>query len=176
MVGAGARGMIGVAMGVAPGDPGFEALRDEFLESYERRMLDETRVFDAVEPVLRRNRSDAACHGASSRTRRSATQCLSSKVLGLHRRAAAIISGDTTPHAKPHPQPLLEAARRIGVAAKACIYVGDDFRDVQAGRAAGMKTVVAAWGYLGQGEPISTWGADVVIEAPHELLKWISLA
>ena len=74
------------------------------------------------------------------------------RALGLRPRAAALVCGDTTPHAKPHPAPLLEAARRIGVAAAACVYVGDDLRDVQAGRAAGMTTIAAAWGYLGAGD------------------------
>jgi 2-phosphoglycolate phosphatase len=175
MVGAGARGMIGVAMGIAPGDAGFEALRDEFLDIYARRLLNETRVFEAVEPVLREIEAMQVPWGiVTNKAHRYTTPVVEG--LGLQRRAAAIVSGDTTPYAKPHPEPLFEAARRIGIAAAACIYVGDDFRDVQAGRAAGMKTVVAAWGYLGQGEPVSTWGADVVVDAPHQLLKSIGLA
>jgi N-acetyl-D-muramate 6-phosphate phosphatase len=96
--------------------------------------------------------------------------------LGLHLGAAAVVCGDTTPHAKPHPAPLLEAARRVGLAPEACAYVGDDLRDVQAGRAAGMTTVAAAWGYLGLGEPIGAWGADHLIESPAELLNLLGLA
>ena len=95
--------------------------------------------------------------------------------LGLASRAAVVICGDSTPHSKPHPAPLLEAARRIGVAASGCVYVGDDLRDVQAGRAAGMRTVAAAWGYLGLGEPIDTWNADAVIDSPSELLQWLAM-
>jgi phosphoglycolate phosphatase len=87
-----------------------------------------------------------------------------------------VIAGDSTPHAKPHPAPLLEAARRIGVAPEACAYVGDDLRDVQAGRAAGMATLAAAWGYLGQGDPVQDWSADVVLNAPDALLQWLELA
>ena len=87
-----------------------------------------------------------------------------------------LISGDTTPHAKPHPAPLLEAARRLGVAPQRCVYVGDDLRDVQAGRAAGMATLAAAWGYLGRGEPIDAWGADAVLAHPDELLNWLGMA
>jgi phosphoglycolate phosphatase-like HAD superfamily hydrolase len=81
------------------------------------------------------------------------------------------VCGDTTPHAKPHPAPLLEAARRVGVAAADCVYVGDDLRDVQAGRAAGMVTVAVHWGYLGAGDPIEAWGADHLARTPIELLK-----
>jgi 2-phosphoglycolate phosphatase len=175
MVGAGARGMIGVAMGLTPADAGFDDLRDEFLDIYARRLLSETRIFEEVEPVLREIETMGMPWGiVTNKAHRYTAPVLEG--LGLHRRAAVIVSGDTTAHAKPHPEPLLEAARRIGVAAGACIYVGDDFRDVQAGRAAGMKTVVAAWGYLGQGEPVSAWGADMVVESPHQLLKTLGLA
>jgi phosphoglycolate phosphatase len=94
----------------------------------------------------------------------------------LKRRALAVVGGDSTPHAKPHPAPLLEAARRGGIAADACIYVGDDERDIVAGRAAGMRTVAAAWGYLGQGEPVEAWNADIVLNSPIELLQVLGLA
>jgi phosphoglycolate phosphatase len=87
-----------------------------------------------------------------------------------------VICGDTLPLAKPHPDPLLEAARRLGVDPARCVYVGDDLRDVQAGRSAGMATVVAAWGYLGQGEPIHAWGADAIVETPAQLLHWLGVA
>jgi len=96
--------------------------------------------------------------------------------LGLARRAQVVIAGDTTPHAKPHPAPLLEAARRAGVPPGRCAYVGDDLRDMVAGRAAGMATLAAAWGYLGQGDPIEAWGADHVLSAPDQLLQWLELA
>ena len=72
--------------------------------------------------------------------------------------------------------PLLEAARRLTIDAADCVYVGDDLRDVQAGRAAGMATIAAAWGYLGEGEAIEAWGADHVVQSPAELLKLLALA
>ena len=174
MVGSGARGMVGAALRVTPDDPDFAALRDEFLARYEARLTRETRIFDAVLPVL------AALDSASIRW-----GIVTNKVarythpvvqgLGLASRAAVVICGDSTPHSKPHPAPLLEAARRIGVAASGCVYVGDDLRDVQAGRAAGMRTIAAAWGYLGLGEPISAWNADAVIDSPAELLQWLAM-
>jgi N-acetyl-D-muramate 6-phosphate phosphatase len=89
--------------------------------------------------------------------------------LGLAERAAALVCGDTVAHSKPHPAPLLEAARRLGLAAQRCAYVGDDRRDVDAGRAAGMLTIVAAWGYLGDGDAPEAWGADRLIAHPDEL-------
>ena len=96
------------------------------------------------------------------------------EALGL--RAAAVVGGDTTAHLKPHPAPLLEAARRLGVTPAACLYVGDDERDVVAGRAAGMATAAAAWGYLGQAAEIGRWQADIELAAPGELLKHLGLA
>jgi phosphoglycolate phosphatase len=175
MVGAGARGMVGRAFGVGPGDDGFESLRDDFLASYEARLARETRVFDAMRPVLDRLHAVGLRWGIVTNKAARFSEPLVA-ALGLHLRAATLVCGDTTPHAKPHPAPLLEAARRMGVAAADCIYVGDDLRDVQAGRAAGMATVAAAWGYLGEGEAIEAWGADHVITAPDELLTLLGLA
>ena len=70
----------------------------------------------------------------------------------------------------------LQRARRAGASAADCVYVGDDARDILAGRAAGMATLAAAWGYLGQGEPIEAWGADAVLSEPAALLHWLNLA
>ncbi|WOB06738.1 phosphoglycolate phosphatase [Piscinibacter gummiphilus] len=175
MVGAGARGMLGIALQVTPEDEDFLALREEFLSRYEARMSRETRVFDAMHPVLTTLRTSGTPWGIVTNKAERFTLPLV-RTLSLHEQAAAIVGGDTTPHSKPHPAPLLEAARRIGVAPEACVYVGDDLRDVQAGRAAGMATVAAAWGYLGLGDPVSAWGADHVIESPGELLNLLGLA
>jgi len=175
MVGAGARGMLGRALEVQPDDERFEQLRDEFLQRYEARMTRETRVFDAMQPVLAALRRHALPWGIVTNKATRFSEPLV-RALGLIGQAGALVCGDTTPHAKPHPAPLLEAARRIGVPAARCAYIGDDLRDVQAGRAAGMITVAAAWGYLGEGDAIAEWGADHVVETPAELLKLFALA
>jgi phosphoglycolate phosphatase len=175
MVGAGARGMVGRALGVAPGEPGFEALRDEFLQRYQARMTRETRVFPAVLCVLEVLERERMPWGiVTNKATRFSEPLVQS--LGLTARAATLVCGDTTPHSKPHPAPLLEAARRMAYDADRCVYVGDDLRDVQAGRAAGMVTVAAAWGYLGEGEHIADWGADHVIDSPSQLLNLLALA
>ena len=174
MVGAGARGMIGAAFGVAPGDDGFEPLRDAFLLRYEQGLLERTDVFAEMKPVLEALERDALAWGIVTNKAERYTMPLV-EGLGLHRRAAVVIAGDTTPHSKPHPEPLLEAARRMQIDPAQCVYVGDDHRDVQAGRAAGMATLVAAWGYLGRGEPIGAWGADAIIDSPGGLLNWLGL-
>ena len=87
--------------------------------------------------------------------------------------ASVIVCGDTTPHLKPHPAPLEEARRQLGLHASQCIYVGDDERDMQAGRAAGMRTVAARYGYLGAGACADDWVCDAAIDHPLELLKWL---
>jgi phosphoglycolate phosphatase len=84
-----------------------------------------------------------------------------------------VVCGDTTPHAKPHPEPLWHAARAMGLAPETVVYVGDDLRDAQAARAAGMTMVAATWGYLGLGEPVHSWGADALMDAPGQLPDWL---
>jgi phosphoglycolate phosphatase len=175
MVGAGARGMIGTAFGVMPSDERFDALRVEFLDRYARGLLERTQVFPAMQPVLARIEAAGLRWGIVTNKAERFTLPLVAG-LPLLAGAAAVVAGDTTPHAKPHPQPLLEAARRLGLAPQECAYVGDDLRDVQAGRAAGMATVVAAWGYLGDGEPVHAWGADAIVEDPAALLNWLGVA
>ena len=175
MVGSGARGMVGIALQIGPADADFIALRDEFLLRYEQRMTKQTQVFDAMRPVLEALQAQGMPWGIVTNKAQRFTEPLV-RALGLHARAATVVSGDTTPHAKPHPAPLLEAARQMKIEPQHCIYVGDDLRDVQAGRAAGMGTVAAAWGYLGIGEPIATWGADHVIESPARLLHLLAMA
>ena len=168
MVGSGARGMVGVGFAAMPGDDGYADLRDEFLRRYELRMTSETQVFAAVVPVLVRLTEEGVPWGiVTNKVARFAEPLIA--WLGLADTAGVIVCGDTTPHTKPHPAPLLEAARRIGVAPENCVYVGDDRRDVDAGHAAGMATVVAGWGYLGAGDPPEAWGADAVVARADEL-------
>jgi N-acetyl-D-muramate 6-phosphate phosphatase len=175
MVGAGARGMVGLALGVRPGDDGYEALRTEFLDTYERASLVHTAVFASVVPVLARLDALGTRWGIVTNKAERFTHPIV-EGLGLTRRAAVVVCGDTTPHSKPHPAPLLEAARRGGAEPGACVYVGDDARDVQAGRAAGMATLAAGWGYLGAGAPVQAWGADAVLTEPAALLHWLGVA
>ncbi len=175
MVGTGARGMLQVAFGIGPEDARFDALRDDFLLRYELRILRETRVFSDMEPVLQALESAGMPWGiVTNKVQRFSAPLVDG--LGLMQRCAVMISGDTTPHAKPHPQPLLEAALRLGLPPEHCLYIGDDHRDVQAGRGAGMRTFAAAWGYLGHGESIEQWNADAVLSAPAELLNWLGMA
>lgn len=175
VVGSGARGMVAAAFGRVPGDVEFEALRDAFLARYAERLLQLTRVFDRMTPVLQQLRAAGLPWGIVTNKAQRFAQPV---VAGLPALAASavLVCGDTTPHAKPHPAPLWAAAQQMGVDAAHCVYVGDDERDIVAGRAAGMVTLAAAWGYLGQGEPVHAWAADAVLDQPAALLNWLELA
>jgi len=174
-VGTGARGMVRIALDVTPAQAQFEELRDEFFARYEARMTRETALFPAMRPVLDALNARGLVWGiVTNKSQRFTTPLV--KALGLDVEAATVICGDTTPHAKPHPEPLFEAARRLNLEPATCIYVGDDLRDIVAGRAAGMRTVAASWGYLGAEEAVTEWSADHVIDFPGELLKLPGIA
>ena len=175
MAGAGARGMLGVAFGITPEAPEFPALREEFFVRYERRMLTGTRVFDGVVELVQALVARGTPWGVVTNKQRRFTEPLTAAI-PLFASAGAIVCGDTTPFAKPHPEPLFEAARRLGVPPEACVYVGDDERDILAGRAAGMKTVAATYGYIGAQGDVALWRADAVVSLPIELLKLLELA
>ena len=174
-VGSGARGLVGEAFGVVPGDEDFIALRDEFLARYALRLTNQTRVFTQVGTLLDALDAQAVPWGiVTNKAIRYAEPV--TRALGLYDRAAVVIGGDSTPHSKPHPEPLLEAARRMRIEPARCLYVGDDVRDVQAGHAAGMLTVAVTWGYLGMGEPVEAWGAHHTIGNPLDILQLLRMA
>ena len=171
MAGAGARGMLGVAFGMTPEHPDFLQLREEFFSNYENRIDHHTQVFDGVVQLLAQLQARPLPWGVVTNKMQRFTSLITQR-MDLFATAGTVISGDTTAHAKPHPAPLLEAARQLGVAPQQCVYVGDDERDIQAGRAAGMRTVAASYGYLGNNADTAQWGADVQIAAPLELLRY----
>lgn len=170
----GARGLLGKGLGVDKDDPVYEALRIDFLRRYEAGMCVRTRLFDGMPRLL--DALDAAgipWGVVSNKVQRYVEPILDA--LGLAQRSRTAIGGDTTAFAKPHPEPLLHAARLVGVQPTHCVYVGDDRRDVEAAHAAGMKAVVAAYGYCGEADPPRTWGGDAVVDAPGELLALLGV-
>jgi len=168
----GARGMLGAGMGVTPDDPEYPTLRDAFLTHYASGLADTTRLFDGVDALLDALDARAIRWGIVTNKATRFTQPVT-EALGLALRAGVIVSGDTTPHSKPHPAPLLHAAAQLGVDAARCVYVGDDLRDVQAGNAAGMATIVARYGYVGANGDPASWPATGWIERPGDLLAWL---
>jgi 2-phosphoglycolate phosphatase len=169
---AGARGMLQAGMGIGPDAIEFVALRDAFLEHYTRCLAETTALFDGVAELLDALDQRGLRWGiVTNKASRFTAPVVAA--LGLAHRAGTIVSGDTTPHAKPHPAPMHHAAGELGLEPARCAYVGDDLRDVLAGNAAGMPTLVARWGYLGSGEPHETWPATGGADAPLDLLDWL---
>ncbi len=175
MAGAGARGMLKVAFGITPEHADYDAMREEFFVNYERAMTVRTYVFDGVQEVIQSLRQRDLLWGVVTNKMARFTDPLT-QAMPLFATASTIVSGDTTPHAKLHPEPMFEAARRLGLAPELCLYVGDDERDIVAGRAAGMRTVAASYGYLGEKTNIESWGADLHIDSPLKLLQLLAKA
>ena len=169
---AGARGLIGSAFGIDTKHPDFIALRDEFFANYEKALCVHSKLFDGMEHLLNQLESAQLPWGIVTNKSERFTNPLM-ELMGLSQRSASTVSGDTTPHSKPHPEPILHAARIANLDPNKSLYVGDDIRDVIAGKAAGMKTVAAAYGYCGCEEPPEAWGADFIIQTPQELLQII---
>ena len=169
---AGARGLLEGAFGISPEHPDFIPLRDEFFSNYEKALLVESKLFDDMNHLLDAMDQARLRWGIVTNKSQRFTNPLV-ELMGLSVRSVSTVSGDTTPYSKPHPEPILHAARLANIDPTKSLYVGDDIRDVIAGKAAGMKTVAAAYGYCGCKEPPEVWGADYVINNPLDLLKII---
>lgn len=170
----GARGLILRGLGVEREAPEFEALRLDFLERYEQAICVRTRLFEGMVEVLAELEGAGVRWGVvSNKVERYVRPIMDA--LGVLSRSATAVGGDTTAFAKPHPEPLLHAARLADVDPQRCVYVGDDARDIEAGRAAGMATIAAAYGFCGDASPPAQWGADALIERPLQLLGLLAL-
>ena len=168
----GARGMLGAAFGVGHESPEFVKLRDTFLDYYAAALCEKTQLFEDAEKVLTEIERRGLRWGIVTNKATRFTLPILER-LALSTRTIAVICGDTTANAKPHPEPLLAAALALKVAPSNCVYVGDAERDIIAGRAAGMKTLIASYGYLGVDDTPEHWAADGVIHALPELLDWL---
>lgn len=168
-VSSGARGMIGAGLGITPDDPAYGALQQRFLSLYQEALCVGTLLFEGMAEHLDALEARGIPWGVvTNKSQRFAIPLMEG--LGLRRRTACIVCGDSAQRAKPHGHPMHLASAVIGVAATQCIYVGDDERDVISGRSAGMHTIVAAWGYLGDGKPPAHWGADAIAATPADIL------
>lgn len=174
-VSGGTRALLRAGFGITPQDPAYDALRARFLDLYETSLHAATTLFEGMAPLLGELERRGIAWGVVTNKPQRFTLPLM-EALGIAHRAAAIVSGDTTARAKPDPLPLLHASRVAGVSAAASAYVGDDLRDILAGRAAGMYTYAATWGYLGDGPPVAEWGADRLIDRPAALLAHLDEA
>lgn len=169
----GAMRLVSLGFPGAAGDE-FERLRLRFLDLYAQNLAIGTRLFPGFEDVLALVEARGLPWGIVTNKPGWLTDPLLA-ALGLAGRAACIVSGDTLAERKPHPLPLLHAADVIGVAPGRCLYVGDAERDIQAGRAAGMVTLVAAYGYLSSEDDPGRWSPDGIVHSPVELPAWLAL-
>ncbi len=170
----GARAMVRVGFAIDEGDARFAALRERFLALYRERLITNSRLFDGMDAVLAALENRGVKWGIVTNKPAWLTEPLLAG-LGLASRAACIISGDTTRNRKPHPEPLLHASALVGIAPEHCLYIGDARRDIEAGRAAGMKTLVALFGYLGDDDSPHEWDADGTIDDPLDILDWFTI-
>ncbi len=170
----GARGMLKIALDITPEEPGYDERKERFLVHYRQNLSTGSRMFDGIDDMLRGLEQANIRWGVITNKVSSLSHPLMDD-LALTARSACLVSGDSTPNPKPAPDPLLLACQQIGVRPQDCIYVGDDLRDIEAGRAANMTTVAAAWGYLGQHPDPYAWQADVVVDTPAELSSLIEM-
>lgn len=168
----GTSALVRLGFGDVSDDETYTALRQRLLELYHRHLARGTRLFDGMDMLLAELERRGLAWGVVTNKPAFLTEPLMA-ALGLSVRAACIVSGDTTAHCKPHPEPLLHACRLAGSAPEHCVYIGDAERDIQAGRAAGMATLVAAFGYLGPDDRPERWGADGLLDRPGDVLRWL---
>jgi phosphoglycolate phosphatase len=172
----GAAGLLEAGLGDGPGDAvDREVLRDRLLDYYAENCWVRSEIFAGIEPLLDALEDRGVALGiVTNKVSRFADPVV--ERAGWSTRFGALITGDRVTRPKPDPEGLLAACARLEAAPERTLFVGDDLRDVQAGRSAGMPTVVAAWGYLPAGEDGGGWRADGIIRHPLELMNWPGLA
>lgn len=164
----GSTGLLRRAYGDALDVETFAALRDRFLSIYAERVCINSRLFIDLDSLFDVESGSLLPWGIVTNKPQRLTEALL-EALGIAGRPACVVSGDQLSERKPHPAPLEHAARLLGIDPRRCIYVGDAVRDIVAGKAAGMKTVLAAYGYIRPAEDVRLWGADVTVHQPRQL-------
>jgi len=170
----GSRGLLRLGFGIEPDAPDYDALRDIFLDYYERNICVHTRLFPGMAELVAALEQRNVAWGIVTNKPHCLTVPLM-QALGYASRAACLISGDTCAHAKPHPEPLLKACEIIGVTPEQCLYLGDDLRDMQAANACGMRGIIANYGYISPDASVKNWNAQGSVDKPTELLGLIAL-
>jgi len=164
--------LIKLGFRLAADDPGFEPLRQRLLAVYRANLACRTRPFPGIEALLDRLEQSGIRWGVVTNKPAWLTEPLL-QALGLLERTACVVSGDTLPERKPHPAPMLHACQLTGSRPEDCVYIGDAQRDIEAGRNAGMHTLVALFGYFTAEDRPREWEADGLLDAPLDLLRWL---
>jgi len=168
----GSAGLLGLGFGITPQDPSFAGLRDEFLAHYAAHICTHTTLFAGMAELISAIEQRGLPWGIVTNKPHRFTVPLM-QALGYAERAACLVSGDTCSHSKPHPMPMLHAAKTLGVAPDNCLYLGDDKRDMQAANAAIMRGIIARYGYIDPQADLDTWQAAGSVQTPLELLRYI---
>lgn len=168
----GVRGLLAAAFGITPDDKRYPGLASRFLDYYAEALCVHTTLFSGIAELLDRLDASGIAWGIVTNKRARFTLPLVER-LGLATRTRCIVSGDTAGAPKPSPLPVLHACALLGVEPRSALYVGDDLRDIQSGRAAGTLTAAVSYGYLGVGLPIDHWEADFIADHPGDLGRFI---
>jgi len=170
----GSPGLLKLGFGITPDAPEFPALRQSFLDHYATHICVHTRLFPGMAQLIEALEQRGLPWGIVTNKPHRFTLPLM-QALGYAQRAACMVSGDTCERAKPHPDPLLKAGEMLGIAPQHCLFLGDDIRDIEAGRAAGTKNLIARYGYIAVREDLAAWQADGAVDSPMELIAHLAL-
>lgn len=168
----GARGLLRLGFGLKPGDARYDSMRQRYLSHYSKHLARETRPFEGVSTLLQALPGRGLTWGIVTNKPRGLTEPLLNRI-ALPGSPCCVVSGDSAAQPKPHPAPVLLACEQAGLAPSECVYVGDAYRDIEAGRRAGTYTIAARYGYIDPGDDPFKWRADSVIGQPGELLDWL---
>ncbi len=168
----GGRALIKLGFNLTETDEGYMALRTRLLDIYKDNIARKSCLFPGMQAVLEYIESHQMRWGIVTNKPAWLTEPLL-KELKLMDRSACVVSGDTTNNSKPHPEPMLHACQLTNSQVAECLYVGDAERDIEAGKAAGMPTLAALYGYIQDGDDIQRWGADAIIAKPEDIISWL---
>ena len=168
----GSLGLLKLGMNIGPEAENYEEIRGALLQHYEAHICDHTRLFPSMATLVSELERNDLPWGIVTNKPHRYTVLLMEK-LGYAKRAACLVSGDTCEHSKPHPMPLLHAAELMGVAPENCLYLGDDLRDMEAAHAAGMKGIIASYGYIDPKADLDAWPSVGTVPTPFALLRYI---
>lgn len=166
----GVRGLLHAGFGIASNHADYDQLSVRFLELYAADICAETRLFAGIAELLSSLEKAAIAWGIVTNKRERFTAPLVT-ALGLAGRTVCVVSGDTTAAPKPSPLPVLYACKLLGCEPSRSLFVGDDRRDIEAGKAAGTLTAAVSYGYTGDGDPVHRWNADFIVDHPTDLAK-----
>lgn len=168
----GSVGLLALGFNIDSNDSEFKSLQQRFIQLYQNNISRQSTLFDGMETILNNIEKSGSRWGVITNKPAFLTHPLMAD-LKLDRRAACIVSGDTTANSKPHPEPMLHACQLTDVDPQNCLYIGDAERDIKAGRNVNMHTILARYGYIGDNDKPENWQADAMVDHPSELAKWL---